>query len=148
MEELTLELVTVPRFMSPPARQDSGQQWDGRNAWPPLQWLLIQGLRRSADAAIAAADPAARATRVEATGGTTLATVEGGVEEDPAVSAAGGEGELRVVTVGLKDAGVGAHGDGDDVCRKSGSRHSSPSTASTRPNSHSSCSAAFLAEEV
>ncbi|CAM9566394.1 unnamed protein product [Scytosiphon promiscuus] len=26
--------------------EESGQQWDGRNAWPPLQWMLIQGLRR------------------------------------------------------------------------------------------------------
>lgn len=35
--------------------QESGQQWDGHNAWPPLQWLLIQGLRRSADALAPAA---------------------------------------------------------------------------------------------
>lgn len=30
--------------------QESGQQWDGRNAWPPLQWMLAQGLRQCADA--------------------------------------------------------------------------------------------------
>ncbi|CAM9251232.1 unnamed protein product, partial [Hapterophycus canaliculatus] len=30
--------------------EESGQQWDGRNAWPPLQWMLVQGLRRWADA--------------------------------------------------------------------------------------------------
>ncbi|CAM9701211.1 unnamed protein product, partial [Ectocarpus sp. 13 AM-2016] len=28
----------------------SRQQWDGRNAWPPLQWMIIQGLRNSASA--------------------------------------------------------------------------------------------------
>lgn len=33
-----------------PDKQDSGQQWDGRNAWPPLQWMIIQGLRNSASA--------------------------------------------------------------------------------------------------
>ncbi|CAN0427370.1 unnamed protein product, partial [Ectocarpus fasciculatus] len=32
------------------SRCDSGQQWDGRNAWPPLQWMVIQGLRNSASA--------------------------------------------------------------------------------------------------
>eukprot|EP00903_Cladosiphon_okamuranus_P020327 g18650.t1 len=39
--------------------EESGQQWDGPNAWPPLQWLLIQGLRRSAEALVPAAAAAA-----------------------------------------------------------------------------------------
>ncbi len=24
----------------------SGQQWDGPNGWPPLEWLTIEGVRR------------------------------------------------------------------------------------------------------
>ena len=36
----------------------SGQQWDAPNGWPPLEWLAIEGVRRSgrADLADAAAE--------------------------------------------------------------------------------------------
>src|SRR3989441_1970680 len=36
----------------------SGQQWDAPNGWPPLEWLTIEGVRRSgrADLADAARD--------------------------------------------------------------------------------------------
>lgn len=44
----------LARFPPLQREQDTGEQWDGRNAWPPLQWLLIQGLRRSADAVLTA----------------------------------------------------------------------------------------------
>jgi alpha,alpha-trehalase len=33
----------------------SGQQWDGPNGWPPLQWLAIEGVRRYGRADLAAA---------------------------------------------------------------------------------------------
>src|SRR2546430_16927089 len=37
----------------------SGQQWDGPNGWPPLEWLTIEGVRRygRADLADTAAGP-------------------------------------------------------------------------------------------
>jgi alpha,alpha-trehalase len=33
----------------------SGQQWDAPNGWPPLQWVAVQGLRRSGEPDLAAA---------------------------------------------------------------------------------------------
>ncbi|CAM9190550.1 unnamed protein product [Pylaiella littoralis] len=55
--------------------EESGQQWDGRNAWPPMQWVLIQGLRRSADAleTISSTTAATRAAQEKAVGRTPLA---------------------------------------------------------------------------
>src|SRR5207245_10595585 len=32
----------------------SGQQWDGPNGWPPLEWLTIEGVRPSGRADVAA----------------------------------------------------------------------------------------------
>ncbi|CAN0014508.1 unnamed protein product, partial [Choristocarpus tenellus] len=32
-------------------RIETGQQWDSNNAWPPLQWLIIRGLRLAATGA-------------------------------------------------------------------------------------------------
>ena len=37
---------------------NSGQQWDGPNGWPPLEWLTIEGVRRYREVGIA--DTAAR----------------------------------------------------------------------------------------
>lgn len=48
--------------------QETGQQWDGRNAWPPLQWLLFRGFRRTADAVLAADASCAPSTVVLASG--------------------------------------------------------------------------------
>jgi alpha,alpha-trehalase len=33
----------------------SGQQWDAPNGWPPLQWIAVQGLRRSGEMDLASA---------------------------------------------------------------------------------------------
>ncbi|HEU4779303.1 MAG TPA: alpha,alpha-trehalase TreA [Steroidobacteraceae bacterium] len=33
----------------------SGQQWDAPNGWPPLQWIAVEGLRRSGEGDLAAA---------------------------------------------------------------------------------------------
>jgi alpha,alpha-trehalase len=33
---------------------DTGQQWDSPNGWAPLQWIAVDGLRRNAQAALAA----------------------------------------------------------------------------------------------
>ena len=33
----------------------SGQQWDSPNGWPPLQWITVQGLRRSGENDLASA---------------------------------------------------------------------------------------------
>jgi len=33
----------------------SGQQWDAPNGWPPLQWIAVQGLRRSGEGELARA---------------------------------------------------------------------------------------------
>jgi alpha,alpha-trehalase len=33
----------------------SGQQWDAPNGWPPLQWIAVQGLRRSGESDLATA---------------------------------------------------------------------------------------------
>jgi len=33
----------------------SGQQWDAPNGWPPLQWIAVQGLRRSGENDLASA---------------------------------------------------------------------------------------------
>jgi alpha,alpha-trehalase len=33
----------------------SGQQWDAPNGWPPLQWIAVQGLRRSGEGELATA---------------------------------------------------------------------------------------------
>ncbi|CAN0055782.1 unnamed protein product, partial [Ectocarpus sp. 4 AP-2014] len=53
----------------------SRQQWDGHNAWPPLQWMIIQGLRNSASALtpLAATESAAATTAGAATATATQA---------------------------------------------------------------------------
>ncbi|CAN0367758.1 unnamed protein product, partial [Discosporangium mesarthrocarpum] len=41
--------LVLPGGVQTSLRSGTGQQWDSYNAWPPLQWLLIQGLRLAAD---------------------------------------------------------------------------------------------------
>ncbi|CBJ33981.1 Trehalase C-terminal fragment, family GH37 [Ectocarpus siliculosus] len=53
--------------------EDSGQQWDGRNAWPPLQWMIIQGLRNSASALTPPATAAESAAAITAGAATATA---------------------------------------------------------------------------
>ncbi|CAM9331971.1 unnamed protein product [Ectocarpus sp. 12 AP-2014] len=52
----------------------SRQQWDGRNAWPPLQWMIIQGLRNSASALTPPANATKSAAATTAGAATATAT--------------------------------------------------------------------------